>query len=87
MAGTIDCLGTGYTLTRASNALFIDLDFTPANNWQAEDRLLRIGQNNAVNIIQVVNNDSVDKRINQLVNEKIAIIEGFNRVMDNAEQE
>lgn len=86
LAGTIDCLGTGYTLTRASNALFIDLDFTPANNWQAEDRLLRIGQENAVNIIQVVNNDSVDRRINQLVNEKIAIIEGFNRVMDNVEE-
>ena len=87
LAGTIDCLGTGHTLTRASNAIFIDLDFTPANNWQAEDRLLRIGQKNAVNIIQVVSNDTVDKRINKLINDKISIIEGFNRVFDDETRE
>lgn len=36
---TIQAGGVGLTLTRASHALFVDLDWTPAMNIQAEDRL------------------------------------------------
>jgi hypothetical protein len=39
--------GVGITLTHAWKALFVDLDWTPASNWQkwqAEDRLARGGQ-------------------------------------------
>jgi SWI/SNF-related matrix-associated actin-dependent regulator 1 of chromatin subfamily A len=82
LAGTIQTLGIGHTLTRSCNAIFIDLDFTPANNLQAEDRLLRIGQKNAVNIIQVVGDDIVERRLNKILNDKAALIGEFNRIMD-----
>jgi intein/homing endonuclease len=36
---TIKAGGVGLTLTRASHALFVDLDWTPALNIQAEDRM------------------------------------------------
>src|SRR5262249_38834164 len=41
LALTISAGGVGLTLTRASVALFIDLDWGPENNRQAEDRFCR----------------------------------------------
>lgn len=83
LAGTIECLGTGHTLTASSNAIFLDLDWTPAKNWQAEDRFLRIGTKNAVNIIQVVGSDISEKRVNDIINQKIKLIGDFERCLDN----
>lgn len=44
MAGTIAAMGTVYTLTRASNEIFVDLPWTPALLDQAEDRCIAEGQ-------------------------------------------
>jgi hypothetical protein len=71
---TILAGGVGLTLTRASHALFIDLDWVPANNSQAEDRMVRIGQTaSAVQIIRMVSDHVLDQHVHALLEEKIAL--------------
>lgn len=70
---TIKAGGVGLTLTHASNVLFVDLDWTPALNVQAEDRLSRIGQKNSVNVIRMVSNHPLDIHIQHLLEYKTNI--------------
>ena len=42
--------GVGLNLTAARQVVFNDLDWVPANHWQAEDRAYRIGQTGTVNV-------------------------------------
>lgn len=58
--GTIGAGSEGITLTRASNVIFLDRDWTPARNAQAEDRLHRIGQRSAVQVIDIVAKNTID---------------------------
>lgn len=68
--------GVGLTLTRAWKALFVDLDWTPAANTQAEDRICRIGQtSNKVEIIRMVSDHPLDIHVNNLLSKKMALIE------------
>ncbi len=59
--GTIAAGGEGITLTAASTVVFIDRDWSPARNAQAEDRLHRIGQPDAVHVIDIMAYDTVDR--------------------------
>jgi len=59
--------GTGLTLHRANTALFIDMEWNPAKNIQAEDRIYRIGQKRNVMIYQMVGNHPIDKHLHQLL--------------------
>ena len=59
-AGTIQAGGVGITLHAASTAIFLDRTWSPAVNAQAEDRLHRIGQKDAVQIIDVMAKNTVD---------------------------
>jgi len=45
LVATIGAAQAGYTLTAASNLVFNDLSWVPADNMQAEKRIHRIGQN------------------------------------------
>jgi SNF2 family DNA or RNA helicase len=66
-AGTIHAGGEGITLTAASTVIFLDRTWNPSRNRQAEDRLHRIGQKNAVEVIDIVATDTVDGgRLQQL---------------------
>jgi SNF2 family DNA or RNA helicase len=58
--GTIAAGGEGITLTRSSTVVFLDRDWSPARNSQAEDRLHRIGQKEAVEVIDIVAKNTVD---------------------------
>lgn len=63
--------GVGITLHRASTAIFLDKTWSPATNLQAEDRLHRIGQANAVQIISIEANDTVDRTIEAKLQNKL----------------
>ena len=71
---TIRAGGVGITLTRASSALFVDLDWTPANNMQSEDRICRIGATtNSVLIMRMKTSNPLDQRIHDLLEYKIEL--------------
>ena len=63
LVASIRAAGTGLTLTRADTAVMFEADWTPAINAQAEDRLHRIGQRNAVTIHYLVVDDTLDAYI------------------------
>lgn len=75
IAGTIDAMGVGLTLTHASNVVFVDLEWNPSLNEQAEDRCNRIGQTRGVVIIRLIGNHAMDTRITDLLSCKTAIID------------
>jgi len=80
LALTIGAGGVGITLTRGSTALFVDLDVTPALNAQAEDRLVRIGQEaSSVLIMRMVSSHPVDRRVHELIEQKMKL---FNAAID-----
>lgn len=72
---TLDSGAEGITLTRAWKCLFVDLDWVPATNQQAEDRVCRIGQtSNKVEIVRFVANHPLDARLFKLLTEKEKLI-------------
>jgi superfamily II DNA or RNA helicase len=75
VAATIQAGGVAITLTRASNAIFNDLDWTPALNRQAEDRIYRIGQDRGVLITTLVADHALDRRLATVLQNKQEIID------------
>lgn len=74
VAASILAAGTALTLTRASNELFVDLDWVPANNEQASDRCHRIGQVNSVLIRTLVSSHPMDARVTEVLAFKSKLI-------------
>ena len=71
--GTIGAMGTGLTLTAASSVIFLDEPWNKAIKDQAEDRAHRIGTTENINIITLIAKDTIDERINELVEKKGAM--------------
>lgn len=75
VAASIRAAGIGLTLTRAWKMLFVDMDWVPGQNSQAEDRICRIGQtSNKVEIVRMVSGHTLDQHILDLIAWKIGII-------------
>lgn len=70
IVGTIGAMGTGLTLTAASNVIFLDDPWNRGIKDQAEDRAHRIGTKGTVRIITIVCKDTIDERILNLVAKK-----------------
>src|SRR3954471_4677867 len=66
--------GQGVTLTRASNVAFLDLEWTPAMHDQAEDRLHRIGQHDAVTAWYLLAAQTIDETMAELIAHKRGIV-------------
>lgn len=66
--------GVGLNLTAASQVVFNDLDWVPANHWQAEDRAYRIGQERTVNVTYLVADGTADDFVATVLQAKSALV-------------
>jgi superfamily II DNA/RNA helicase len=67
--------GVGLNLTAARQVVFNDLDWVPANHWQAEDRAYRIGQRGSVNVTYFAASGTIDEFVSHVLRVKGALIE------------
>jgi hypothetical protein len=75
IALTIAAGGVGLTLTAASRMIFVDRDWTPSTNRQAEDRLCRIGQvADSIHLIELASSHPLERRIDQILSAKSDLI-------------
>jgi SWI/SNF-related matrix-associated actin-dependent regulator of chromatin subfamily A-like protein 1 len=65
----------GITLTRATNVAFLELEWTPAMHDQAEDRLHRIGQRDAVTAWYLLAAGTIDETMAELLQDKRTVVE------------
>lgn len=71
VALTIKAGGVGLTLTRAQDAIFVDREWNPRTNVQAEDRIHRIGQTGeSVRYTDLVSDHPLDLHVQALIRAK-----------------
>ena len=70
MCATTQKVGTGFTLTAASYAIFLDTPWTAADTEQCEDRIHRIGSTKPVFIYHLITKDTIDERVNEILRKK-----------------
>ena len=62
--------GTGLTLTAATYVIFLDEPWNAALKNQAIDRAHRIGTIENINVITMICKNTIDEKINELVDKK-----------------
>jgi SWI/SNF-related matrix-associated actin-dependent regulator 1 of chromatin subfamily A len=72
--GNLVAAGVGVSLTAATQVLFVDYSFVPAEHLQAEDRPYRIGQLNAVTVTYLSAVGTLDEEIERLLAQKLAVV-------------
>jgi len=65
--GTVGALGTGLTLTAATEVVFLDEPWTNATKEQACDRAHRIGTTSAVTIHTIISHGTYDENVHDIV--------------------
>ena len=70
VVGTIGAMGTGLTLTAGTVEIFMEEPWNRANKEQAEDRCHRVGTKENITIYTLVCKNTIDERINELVEKK-----------------
>lgn len=74
LIGNLVAAGVGLTLTAATHVIFNDLDWVPANHWQAEDRIYRIGQTRPAFITYLVATETLDEFVAAVLEAKARTI-------------
>lgn len=72
--------GTGFTIDKAETVIFLDRDYVPSNNAQAEDRIVPTTEqnNHSCTIIDIVVADTVDSKIQKILKDKKSVTEAIN---------
>jgi SNF2 family DNA or RNA helicase len=73
MLGTIGAMGVSITLTVATNVIFYDDCWTPADKEQAEDRANRIGSTEPLKVYTIMSKGTIDERVRQILEQKKGI--------------
>jgi SNF2 family DNA or RNA helicase len=63
-------VGSSWTATEASTALFVGYEWAPPSNLQAEDRIHRFGQTKAVNIKYLTYENTIDDHVLEVLDGK-----------------
>lgn len=66
--------GTGLTLTAGTTVLFLEIGWTPGEHEQAEDRCLRIGQDQNVSVYYMVGKDTIEERLLEIIQAKDEVV-------------
>ncbi len=75
LACTISAAGIGITLTKACQMVMIDRAWNPSTNWQAEDRICRIGQTRGCVYTFLVSDHPLDMAVHRVLERKRVTIE------------
>jgi SNF2 family DNA or RNA helicase len=72
LLANIIAAGTGLTLDRSDTIIFLDKSFNPADNEQAQDRIVPTTQSrlHSINVISFVAEGTVDERVNEILDRK-----------------
>jgi SNF2 family DNA or RNA helicase len=87
LVGRIRAHGKGGNVPQASVALFVDMDFVPANNIQAENRIDRPEQKNDMLIVYYMTEgeDVIDTHVRNINRDKSSKIQQFMRPLTEEE--
>jgi SNF2 family DNA or RNA helicase len=83
---SIKAAGVGLTLTAASDVLFLEQGWTPADMEQAADRCHRIGQTDSVTAWNLLCADTIDEYIAELIADKRALVDAATEGGDDQQQ-
>jgi len=80
--GNMRAAGVGLNLQIAHTLAFVELSYVPGDMIQAEDRIHRIGQKDAANIVYLVARDTIEETLCRILQEKQKVIsqalDGYN---------